>query len=346
MDLLTADLEFALIIVKPNRYTEIIFFVKKKIDFIFCHLTITETINFVIKTMSTYIEQEIARGIAVFVESLKSKGCDISQYYNPDTVAAEIQSRRKMKVSRDSFLNICQYLTLSEMVGLSTICKEFMEYYPHIWNIAQLQLYPESLIPASNYINIRKNIALNYYYLKLNKKKKNSQWVLINKEENIMSKLDKSILASYYYDENTVKSVMDKNELQCRAEIRDNFFHKYIHHKYDYYYYNGCNADLEHMQQESDNLKAYLQCFRFVSKTDSNGILYYTIKQDIDSSLYGWDPVKHPIEYDTKRKWIIGEYHDRYEAIFGNNTNNGSFEYEYDEWGVAIRRYRIRPDYC
>ena len=296
--------------------------------------------------MSINIDNEINRGIAIFVESLKSKGCDISQYYDADEVASQIQARRRIKVNKDSFSSICTYLTFPEMVCFSTLCKEFMEYYPHMWSIAQKSLYSESLIPSYDYINIRKNIALNYYYWKLNKKKKNSQWVLINKEENIMSKLDKSILASYYYDENTVKSVMDKNELQCRAEIRDNFFHKYIHHKYDYYYYNGCNDDIEHMQQESDNLKAYLQCFRFVSKKDSNDILYYTIKQDIDSSLYGWDPVKHPIEYDTKRKWITGEYHDRYEAIFGNNTNNVSFKYENDEWGVAIRRYRIRPDYC
>ena len=232
--------------------------------------------------MSTYIEQEIARGIAVFVESLKSKGCDISQYYNPDTVAAEIQSRRKMKVSRDSFLNICPYLTLPEMVGLSTICKEFMEYYPHIWNIAQLQLYPESLIPASNYINIRKNIALDYYYWELSVKK-NSQWVSINTEENIMLKLKDSIIYNKYIDiyyESTIKINMDENELQCRTEFRDNFF--------DNYSAVGNNEDI---QKVSDNLKAFLQNFRFVSKTDSNGILYFTIKQDIDSRLYGWDPV-------------------------------------------------------
>ena len=98
----------------------------------------------------------------------------------------------------------------------------------------------------------------------------------------------------------------------------------------------------------SDNLKAFLQNFRFVSKTDSNGILYFTIKQDIDSRLYGWDPVKHPIEYDTKRKWVSGEYHDRWEDILDGSINDPAFEYEYEYaiWGDPIRRYRIRPYYC
>jgi hypothetical protein len=235
------------------------------------------------------------------------------------------------------------------MVGLSIICKEFIEYYPHIWRIAQQLLYPESLIPASDYINIRKNIALDFYWKQnpfQTNYNKDEQCSLINKEEILMSKLDKSILAEYYYDENTVKIVMDKNELQCRTDFRDNFFHKYIHHNFKYYYYNMYTVDLERIQIESDNLKSYLQCFRFVSKKDSNDILYYTIKQDIDSRLYGWDPVKYPIEYDTKRKWVTGEYNYNYEAIFDGDTNDPAFEYEYDDWGVGIRRYRIRPDYC
>jgi hypothetical protein len=297
--------------------------------------------------MSTYIEQEIASGIKAFVESLKSKGCDISQYYDATEVASQIQVRRKMKVSRDSFLNICPYLTFPEMVGLSTICKEFMEYYPSIWNIAQHCLYPKSLIPSSDYINIRKNIALDFYWKQnpfQTDYNKNEQCSLINKEEILMSKLDKSILDEYSYDDDGIYQYnMDKELLQCRTNSRDTLVHRYIHHRFEYY---QNYVDIERMQIESDNLKSYLQCFRFVSKKDSNDILYYTIKQDIDSRLYGWDPVKYPIEYATKRKWITGEYHDRYEAIFGNNATIGSFEYEYDEWGVAIRRYRIRPDYC
>ena len=299
--------------------------------------------------MSINIDNEINRGIAIFVESLKSKGCDISQYYDADEVASQIQARRRIKVNKDSFSSICTYLSFPEMVGFSILCKEFMEYYPHMWSIAKKSLYPESLIPSYDYNNIRKNIALDYYYWELSVKK-NLQWVSINTEENIMLKLKDSIIYNKYidiYDENTIKIIMDENELQCRTEFRDNFFHKYIHHKYDYYYYNGCNADLEHMQQVSDNLKAFLQNFRFVSKTDSNGILYFTIKQDIDSRIYGWDPVRYPIEYDTKRKWVSGEYHDRWEDILDGIINDPAlFEFKNNRWGDPIRRYRIRPYYC
>ena len=287
--------------------------------------------------MPTNIEDEIARGIAIFVESLKSKGCDISQYYDADEVAAQIQARRRIKVNKDSFSSICTYLTFPEMVGFSTLCKEFMEYYPHMWSIAQKSLYSESLIPSYDYNNIRKNIALDYYYWELSVKK-NSQWVSINTEENIMLKLEDSILADKYadiYDENTIKIIMDENELQCRTEFRDNFFDNY-----------SAVDNNEVIQKVSDNLKAFLQNFMFVSKTDSNGILYFTIKQDIDSRIYGWDPVRYPIEYDTKRKWVSGEYHDRWEDILDGSINDPAFEYEYAIWGDPIRRYRIRPYYC
>ena len=287
--------------------------------------------------MPTNIEDEINRGIAIFVESLKYKGCDISPYYKPDEVAAQIQTRRRIKVNKDSFSSICTYLTFPEMVGFSTLCKEFMEYYPHMWSIAQKSLYSESLIPSYDYNNIRKNIALDYYYWELSVKK-NSQWVSINTEENIMLKLEDSILADKYadiYDENTIKIIMDENELQCRTEFRDNFVDNY-----------SAVANNEDIQKVSDNLKAFLQNFRFVSKTDSNGILYFTIKQDIDSRIYGWDPVRYPIEYDTKRKWVSGEYHDRWENILDGSINDPAFEYEYAIWGDPIRRYRIRPYYC
>ena len=287
--------------------------------------------------MPTNIEDEIARGIAIFVESLKSKGCDISQYYDADEVAAQIQARRRIKVNKDSFSSICTYLTFPEMVGFSTLCKEFMEYYPHMWSIAQKSLYSESLIPSYDYNNIRKNIALDYYYWELSVKK-NSQWVSINTEENIMLKLEDSILADKYadiYDENTIKIIMDENELQCRTEFRDNFVDNY-----------SAVANNEDIQKVSDNLKAFLQNFRFVSKTDSNGILYFTIKQDIDSRIYGWDPVRYPIEYDTKRKWVSGEYHDRWEDILDGSINDPAFKYVYAGWGDPIRRYRIRPYYC
>ena len=288
--------------------------------------------------MSTNIEVEIARGIAIFVESLIYEGCDIIPYYKPGEVAAQIQARRRIKVNKDSFSSICTYLTFPEMVGFSTLCKEFMEYYPHMWSIAQKSLYSESLIPSYDYNNIRKNIALDYYYWELSVKK-NSQWVSINTEENIMSKLAKSILATKYidiYDEYTIKIRMDENELQCRTEFRDNFVDNYSY-----------VANNEVIQKVSDNLKGFLKNYMFVSKTDLNGILYFTIKQDIDSRLYGWDPVKHPIEYDTKRKWVSGEYHDRWEDILDGNINDPAlFEFKNNRWGDPIRRHRIRPYYC
>ena len=287
--------------------------------------------------MTTNIEKEIVRGIAAFVESLESEGCDISPYYKPDKVAAQTNARRRIKVTQDVFLFICLYITFPEMVGFSTLCKEFMEYYPHIWNIAQNHLFPNSLFPAWDYINIRENMALYYYYWNLNhNQSKNSHWISINKEENIMLKLGNPELTTSKYE------YMDKNELKYRTEVRDNFFSN--PEFYDapdcYYWVSPC------IQKEIDDLKSYLQCFRFVSKKDPNNIPYYTIKLVVDSRLYGWDPVKNPIEYATKQKWITGEYNYRYEAIFDGNSNDPAFEYEYDERGVAIRRYRIRPDYC
>lgn len=289
--------------------------------------------------MTTNVEVEIARGIAAFVEILNSKGIDVRKYYNPEEFAVHTSMRRRIKVTKDSFLHICRFLTLSQMIDLSTISKEFMEYYPHIWGIAQHQSYPYSLIPSSDYINIRKNIALDYYYWKLSRWGNNSKFISLSKAEKIMYDMDESMLANYYYGDNSLDNI-NKTKLMYLAANRDSIFKTENYH----HYHDGV-MQLKHMK-EADNMKAYLQCHIFVSKKDFNDINYYTIKQDIDSRLYGWDPVKNPIEYATKGKWITGEYHDRTEAIFGNTTNNGSFEYEYDEWGVAIRRYRIRPEYC
>ena len=84
-----------------------------------------------------------------------------------------------------------------------------------------------------------------------------------------------------------------------------------------------------------------------MSNNDYTEIPYYTIKQTIDCRIYGLDPIKHPLQYDTKQKWITGEYNNNYDYNFNHqDTSDSLFTYKFDNNGLAFSRCRIRPDYC
>ena len=54
------------------------------------------------------------------------------------------QKKRKFNPPKDIFLYICEYLEWNYIIKFTTICRDFMEYYPNIWNIIQKQVSPLS----------------------------------------------------------------------------------------------------------------------------------------------------------------------------------------------------------
>ncbi len=265
----------------------------------------------------------------------------IMQYISPNKYNNTMIAKNQFNLSNDTFLHICNYIDTSDMINISISCKEFIKYYYIIWHNIQKKLYPKSLIPHTDYINIRKNMALDIYYLKLLYSVNTDQYNNINNIEHNMVRICIDLVntkTELWYN-------MLMNELLKLRHTRDNLFKYNSHIKtlihFDINIYNQTH------QNDIFNTQKYLSTFIDVSNNDYTKIPYYTIKQTIDCRIYGLDPIKHPLQYETKRKWVTGEYNTNYDYNFNHqDTSDSSFTYKFDNNGLAFSRCRIRPDYC
>lgn len=128
------------------------------------------------------VEKEIETGIRKFIDYIKNnKGFDISLLLSGDDITKcmqQINDSRRFNLTTDNFLYMCEYLTLSEIIMLSTLSHTFIDnYYPKIWGLIQMRKFPESIIGIDEYIDIRQAMSLDaFYYYLLQGKQRNNDW--------------------------------------------------------------------------------------------------------------------------------------------------------------------------
>lgn len=277
-------------------------------------------------------EELIYRHLSDFLNIAQKRGYNIEGLTAlKTTYITALYNKRKLNLPDDILLHMFEYLCLPAMIAITSTSTKYYKLYPDIWGIAQHQEYPYSLIPASDYIDIRANIALDYFYaIVRNNLKNDPNWLKINGEENHMVKINAEL---EYLKPNhmsyEIRRITHKNELNA-----------------------GNARNLVILDDTTDSrFSQFLFSFLAVSKRMTTGIPYFTIKQDIDSRLYGWDPLDNPFEYETTRKWITGEYHDSWEnGVYDGNDDDSEFEFKrasvYGVNDYVYSRRRIRPDYC
>ena len=279
---------------------------------------------------SNVIEKEIERGVRNFIEYLKSdRGLDISAVIpNIDDFMQLQHDARSIKLDNDSFIHVCEFLLPGDIISFTTTCNKFMKHYPYIWGIIQNYYFPDSLIPKTDYINIRRSISLDWYYHMIVECGMESfELYEISNCEKTMRQLSAKI------HELTPSSVNFRISLIThRAELRSakNERDKYI----------------DYMGEES--MYDFLKEYQFNSMTDVNGIKYYTIKPDIDCRIYSLDPVTDAVETKTKRLWVTGEYNENTDDEFDSGDDEDPefiYRYTMPYMGNTVRN-RIRPDYC
>ena len=276
----------------------------------------------------TSLEDSVSRHIAAFIEKQGDRGYNIEGLKAlKTTYITTLYNKRKLNLPDAILLHIFEYLRLSDMIAITSTSTKYNKLYPNIWGIFQTRAFPLSIIPQTEYKTIRDSVALDEYYMILRDQAKNDiNWLKINIEETHMIKINAEL--EYLQPKHMsyeIRYITHKNELNA-----------------------GQDRNLEILNETTDiRLPRYLFSFLCVSKKMLTGIPYFTIKKDIDSRLYGWNPVTNPIEYETSRKWITGEYHDSYEyGEYGDIQQDPEYKYKMNSYGRLNRRYRIRPNYC
>lgn len=267
------------------------------------------------------ITKEIATALRKFAIQ---HGISITDAENFSNVIGE---QRKPKFIDDTFSHMANYLTIPELIKFSTVSKDMYAFYPLVWGIIQSWVYPYSLIPSSDYIAIRTAICIDYYYYYANMQN-NPYFTAIKEEERCIRKLEEQLdylrPTHMYYK---LRKVTHANELKYRREDLKEYIYQF---------------NMSRSIFDQDVLFDYLM----VSVKNPSGIPYLTVKQLIDARLYGWDPVENPVEYENIQKWMSGDFNGNYIGVRASDPYDPAFEYEYDDNGIQVRKYRLKPDYC
>jgi hypothetical protein len=255
--------------------------------------------------MST-VEKNVTRGITNFIKYLKSDhGLDISAFTPTigEFINQFIQSR-KATMNSDTFYCVCEFLEPPDIISLTTTSHEFMYHYPSIWGIIQQSHYPLSLIPASDYMSIRKDISLErYYHTLISLDLLNvSKVARIVEEELAMVKLSNIILNTPIVGVNArTSNIVNRCELRSRKSTCDQYY-----------------ISLTPPIQE------FFNSYQFVSDSDCLGNRYYTIKLEIGCRLSGLDPIIDSHKTKILRDWITGESRHKSNCDIDNNDDEYS----------------------
>ena len=274
------------------------------------------------------LEDSVSRHISAFIEKHGDR------VYNTEGLTAlkttyitALYNKRKLMLPDDILLHMFEYLCLSDMISITSTSTKYNKLYPDIWGIFQTRAFPLSIIPQTEYKTIRDSAALDdYYTILLDYIKKDINWLKINIEETHMIKINNEL--EYLKPKHMsyeIRRITNKNELRACHD-----------------------RNLKILDETTDiRLPRYLFSFLSVSKKMTTDIPYFTIKKDIDSRLYGWNQDTNPIEYETKRKWVTGEYNDSYEyGEYGGIQQDPEYKYVINPYGSINCRHRIRPNYC
>lgn len=271
-------------------------------------------------------EKEIQRSILNFIQYMK---LDVSSTQLGNFMKLT-KEKRRMNLTKDTFLLTCEFLAGGEMVCFATTCKQYMEYYPYIWKFYQKQYFPKSIIPKIDYKTIRLQASLDcYHFILFNRDYTNNVcWHEINEDDKTLRRISDDL------------GRLTINSINYRVRL--------ITNKRNMISCHGTRN--EYLSESDEKMKDFLETYSFNSLTDDSGTKYLTIKPDLDMRLYGFDP-KIPEERkkgDIKIKWVTGEYNEfRDYNIRAYDDEEPGFEYYWgdDRYGDHYR-VRIRPDYC
>jgi hypothetical protein len=228
---------------------------------------------------------------------------------------------RKMSLDKDTYISVCVFLKPHEIIKLTTSCKEYMKYYPYIWDGIQKYYFPKSLISNTDYKIIRQNIAIDRWYHLLNNERKNQ-----NPYINPIIEMERE---SYEQDQTLLDPEISK---ELNGEL-------FTDKDRESYIINIDTWIIDSINEMSNFAKNIFHDFRQFSIAPTYGntdCLYYAVKPDLDLRLYGLNPNN---EYDVKLckeslDWINGiknsekdygyditEYPNYMDYIYGNDLS-------------------------
>jgi hypothetical protein len=274
-----------------------------------------------------FIEKEIKSGVSLFARQFNVN-------ITPSQMASFmnlVHENRKIKLGRDTFLQVCKFLVMADIVRFISTCKEYHIYEQYIWGIIQADYFPTSLIPKIDYKHIRSKIALDYYYF-------------LKSKCNCLQTHEKEIAEDEAYMVNRYNELMEINNNSSNGKIRLLIIKEDLKSLRNSRESRLANIPISNDRYRLLNLS---QC----SIMDPTGVPYYTIKQDIDMALYGldkFDPYESKIGGENN-KWITGEYNNirEYDYDSDEETKEPSppiFEYHNNHLGIKYR-FRIKPQY-
>jgi hypothetical protein len=240
-------------------------------------------------------------------------------------------SDRKINITKDVFLEVCQLLSMHAIISLIVTCKEYHNYEQYIWGIIQYQYFPKSLISRLNYKHIKTNIALDYYHC-------------IKRKYHCISKIEKQIVGLELY----IISLYDELKQFNKNILPDNTSILSIKEELAKTHYsiedilNKTGID----DYRNFGLKQILITFKQHSIIDPTGVPYYTIKKDIDMALYGLDetdPNERKIGIKNN-KWVTQVY-DAHNDYQHNNYLLVRRISDICEDCYSPYRIHVKPDY-
>jgi hypothetical protein len=239
----------------------------------------------------------------------------------------QMNIRRQLDLPKDLYLRVCGYISIIDMIILTTLSKKNMNYYKHIWGLIQNIWCPYSIIPSTEYLNIRNNMAI-------------ALW---------MSKYDCSETGYMWNDNNTIEKTI-KSRSDDLANMKPSNVN-YIWKKYAHLgEIKACKKTRDvYLNELPSDAYEFLETFKFTSLTDFTGEKYFSIKPQLDCRLYGFKPddPEDCANWVIKLKWLSGEYNDEddYEYDRSDTGSRDDFLFNIDSDGTQYRT-RIRPDWC
>ena len=133
---------------------------------------------------STNVNNVISASVSQFMKYIKETHNISTEHVDINKFLVLYQEKRKFKPSKDTFLYICEYLNWNDIIKLTTLCQDFMEYYPNIWNIIHKQVFPLSITDIIPYNSIKEYTSIKCYERILTDKYiNNKKYFNINKSE-------------------------------------------------------------------------------------------------------------------------------------------------------------------
>ena len=221
-----------------------------------------------------------------------------------------------MFLTKDIYLYMCEFLHTGEIVILTTLCKTYMErYYKHIWYLIHNRYFARSIIPKTEYLTIRNNLAISMWW-----------WA----DHHMRNSCNKILTL-----DNIIKTQMSELKYLNPDTVDYDFINEIILDKIQ-----NCKEDRDEILLDlKPHILKFLDNFRFISMIDDDGEFYYTIKQELDPRLYGYDIKKEEdlIAWEIKLKSIM--VWSNYEYDFDPTELDDDYVYGYDS---DHNYYRIR----